>query len=103
MFLRRSSKKTLPEFCRILHDAHPETPILTVSHLRVPNENPASEWRTRRTAAHSLTGHAFLDGLSVLGDDFCECYTDLVHPNDLGMTLYADALAKKVRSLLAEK
>ena len=96
-------EKTLPEFCRILHEAHPETPILTVSHLRIPNEDPTSEWRTRRTAAHLRTGHTFLDGLSILGDDFGECYTDRVHPNDLGMTLYADALAEKVRSLLAGK
>ena len=96
-------EKTLPEFCRILHEAHPETPILTVSHLRIPNEDPASEWRTRRTAAHLRTGHAFLDGLSILGDDFGECYTDRVHPNDHGMILYADALAAKVRLLLTGK
>lgn len=93
-------EQTLPEFCRILRDAHPETPILTVSHLRIPNENPASEWRTRRTAAHRKTGCCFLDGLSILGENWGDCYTDLVHPNDFGMMLYADALVQKIGEIL---
>lgn len=93
-------EQTLPEFCRILHSAHPETPILTVSHLRIPNEDPASEWRTRRTEAHRKAGFHFLDGLRILGDEWSDSYTDLVHPNDLGMMLYADALAQTIGEIL---
>lgn len=93
---------TLPAFVKILREAHPHVPVLSVSHLAFPREKPDSEFHRLFTRTHRNAGTDFLDGLSVLGADYPECYIDTVHPNDLGMRRFADALEKKVREILAK-
>ena len=93
-------EKTLRPFVKILKKAHPETPIISVSHLLCPHRKSESEWHTRRTAAHQKAGTVFLNGLTVLGPDYDDCYTDTVHPNDLGMKRFADALSEKIKETI---
>ena len=95
-------EKTLCPFVEILKKAHPETPIISVSHLQIPRQDPESEWHKRRTAAHKNAGTEFLDGLTVLGPDYDDCSTDTVHPNDIGMKRFADALAAKIKTISAK-
>ena len=94
-------EKTLRPFVEILKKAHPETPIISVSHLLCPRQNPESEWHARRTAAHQKAGTVFLNGLTVLGPDYDDCYIDTIHPNDLGMKRFADALAEKIKEFVS--
>ena len=94
-------EKTLNPFVQILKKAHPETPVISVSHLQIPKQDPKSEWHTRRTAAHKKAGTEFLDGLTILGRDYDACYIDNVHPNDLGMRRYADALTAKIKEVMS--
>ena len=88
-------EKTLQPFVEILRKAHPGTPIISVSHLRCPRQKPESEF-ARRAAAHQKVGTVFLDGSTILGPDYDDCYTDTIHPNDLGMKRFAEALAAKI-------
>ena len=96
-------EETLCPFVGILKKAHPETPVISVSHLLCPRQSPDSEWHKRRTAAHQKAGTEFLDGLTVLGPDYGDCYSDTVHPNDLGMKRFAEALSKKIEEVVSKR
>jgi lysophospholipase L1-like esterase len=106
--------RTLPEFIRILRQAHPAVPILAVSripfstevwHPKAVEKRLANRDLQRRTieglrAAGDANVH-FLDGSVLLGaDNWEECTVDSVHPNDLGFLRIAEGLAPVLKHIL---
>lgn len=109
---------TLPKFTDILRNRHRYIPIVTISRLQYPEETPVNGIsqeiiisRERRTSIHSENLHRriklgdsrihFIDGRKILDGNPEECYVDLIHPNDLGMTKITDALAPRL-AIIAE-
>ena len=99
---------------RQLRAAHPETPIVLVEDRTYADAafRPARQARneTSRKAFRQAYARLLLDGVpnlsyvvgtGLLGTDG-EATTDGSHPNDLGMTRYADALEPVVRRALGE-
>ena len=43
----------------------------------------------------------FLDGSTILGEDYDECTVDGVHPNDLGSFRIAEALRPVIENILS--
>ena len=97
---------------------HRTTPIVTISRLQYPEETPVNGIsqetilaREKRTVIHSSNMHRrikagdsrihFIDGRKMLDGTPEECFVDLIHPNDLGMTKIADALAPRL-AVIAE-
>jgi lysophospholipase L1-like esterase len=115
-----SLEATLPGFTDILREAHPETPVLTVSQMRYPSESPdcpdeplCCESRIRRTEIHvanmrrrrALSDNMvhFLDGIDLYGpEDFGECTIDGCHANDLGYYRISKAMAPEIRRILSQ-
>ena len=107
-------KKTLPQFIKIIRDAHPKLPILLVSripfakHLHVKHEHAG--WLERLEFQKDLVGELrqagdehlhFLCGQDLLGEDnWDECTVDGVHPNDLGFYRMAGSLESILRTIL---
>lgn len=108
--------QTLPGFSDILRNAHRTTPIVTISKLPYPDETAVDssddvnfEERQSRTAIHTENmarrvnaGDArfhFIDGRKMLDENQGECFHDLIHPNDFGMTKIADALTPRLAIL----
>lgn len=109
---------TLPGFTDILRNRHRTAPVVTISRLQYPEETPVNGYdeeiiraRARRTEIHTAnmerrlkSGDArvhFIDGRKMLDGTPEECFVDLIHPNDLGMTKIADALAPRL-AIIAE-
>jgi hypothetical protein len=106
-------EQTLGGFIDILREAHPETPILVVSRIRMaPDCFSLSGARDRdgkrgfqrrtvqgRRAAGDANIH-FLDGARLLGGDFDECTVDGVHPTDLGFWRMAKGLEPVLKDIL---
>ncbi|MEN8230125.1 MAG: SGNH/GDSL hydrolase family protein [Bacteroidota bacterium] len=97
--------QTLGPFIDILREKHPETPILIMSKIWYASATPGStshkNWIDLRDFQSSLVSERrdagdkniyFLDGSTVLGDDYDECTVDGVHPSDLGSLRIANAL-----------
>jgi hypothetical protein len=105
-------KSTLPDFIRILRDAHPRTPILVVSRIAFAPERTQAEALKRRLANRdyqrdTVAGFRkrdplifFKDGGDLLGSDFDECTVDGVHPTDLGFLRMAQGLAPVLKVVL---
>ncbi len=104
---------TLPEFIRILRDAHPSVPILVVSQIRFSYEAIDNTSRQTRLARRQMQIDTvdllrkagdnrvfFFDGGAMLGDDFDECTVDGVHATDLGFLRMANSLEPVLRALL---
>lgn len=98
-------EETLPEFIRILREAHPEVPILVISRIRYAAENfdeVLNKKRIERMEFQKQTveelwqkGDRFIffkDGSDLLGNLFHEAAVDGCHPTDLGFMCMADAL-----------
>jgi lysophospholipase L1-like esterase len=97
---------------RQLRAARPGTPILLVedrTFTSAPFLRGSRDGHTERRArfreafekleAAGVSGLTYLRGEALLGDDG-EGATDGSHPNDLGMTRYADAYVRALRPLL---
>ncbi|MEZ6017561.1 MAG: SGNH/GDSL hydrolase family protein [Planctomycetota bacterium] len=93
--------------------ARPSAPIVLVEDRRLGygwvrasarqrNAGNAEALRATHRALleHGVTGLAYVEAERLLGADFEEAMTDGSHPNDLGMTRYADALTPVLASLL---
>ena len=95
---------TLDPFLDILREKHPDTPILIMSKIRyadVPFMHRRDFQRNlveKRNDAGD-TNIYFLDGSTVLGDDYHECTVDGVHPTDLGSKRIADALMEAIHNI----
>ncbi len=107
---------TLGPFVDILREKHPDLPILIMSKIRYASEIIGSSAHEalmsnrdfqknlvedRKTAGD--TNIYFLDGSSILGDDYDECTVDGVHPTDLGSFRIADALQPVIEDILTKK
>jgi hypothetical protein len=106
-------EQTLGTFIGILREAHPETPVLVVSKVRMARDHfsPAAirtceekrEFQRRAVEERRAAGDEhihFLDGGGLLGRDFDECTVDGVHPTDLGFWRIAKGLAPVLRGIL---
>lgn len=93
---------------QILKEKYPDTPIVLVAHPGFSN-NPTEKNnldKDLQTALTTLTslGHKRIYFLprNDLNLNF-ESFVDYVHPNDIGMTEYADAMEKMYRTLFREQ
>ncbi|MEA3462184.1 MAG: SGNH/GDSL hydrolase family protein, partial [Bacteroidota bacterium] len=96
---------TLGPFVDILREKHPDLPILIMSKIRYASATAGSpgykDWIHLRDFQRNLVEERktagdkniyFLDGSTMLGDDYDECTVDGVHPTDLGSFRIADAM-----------
>jgi len=108
-----SMKETLGPFVDVLRDMHPDIPILIVSKIRYAYNQEGStsykQWMELRDFQKELVNKRkgagdkhiyFLDGSTILGDDYDECTVDGVHPNDLGSFRIAEVLEPVIESIL---
>ncbi len=106
-------KNTLEQFINILRKKHPVTPILIVSKIRYADESDGSsgykQLISNRDFQRDLIKDRkskgdkniyFLDGSTILGDDYYECTVDGVHPSDLGSYRIADALLPVIKGII---
>ncbi|HHN46634.1 MAG TPA: hypothetical protein ENN09_04255 [Planctomycetes bacterium] len=107
-------KNTLEEFIRILRGTHPGTPILVITRppraAELFQPGAASERRQRleiqREAVERFKRAGddnlfFLDGSSLLGEDWHECTVDGSHPTDLGFLRMAQNIEPVIRRILS--
>ena len=107
---------TLEPFVDILREEHPDTPILIMSKTRYAGATDGSTaykllmgnrdfQRTlveKRNAAGDKNIY-FLDGSTILGEDYDECTVDGSHPTDLGSIRIADALTDAINIILTQQ
>ncbi len=115
----KSLADSLPEFIRIIRNKHQSVPILVVSaikfvrekyleHLEVEPAMLSRQQNSRKIAKKIVAdGRAagdnnlhFLDGSTLLGDDYYECTVDGVHPTDMGFYRMAKAMAPVIDRIL---
>ena len=105
---------TINPFVDILREKHPDTPILIMSKIRYASAavgSPADkslmhnrDFQRNLVEKRNKAGDKnifFLDGSTVLGEDYDECTVDGVHPTDLGSIRIADALTEAINLILA--
>lgn len=108
-----SLKETLGPFVYVLRDKHPDIPILIMSKIRYAynqeNDKSYGKWMELRDFQKELVATRkgagdkhiyFLDGSTVLGEDYDECTVDGVHPNDLGSFRIAEVLEPVIEAIL---
>ncbi len=109
----KTIKNTLAEFVDILRQSHALIPILIVSKTRFANE-PFGHFKYERLISnrdfqkefvknrrqHGDSNIYFLDGSTILGDDYYECTVDGIHPSDLGSYRIAEALLPVIQKIL---
>ncbi len=104
---------TLGLFVEILRQEHPLTPILIMSKIRYAGARSGSsayqllmqnrDFQENLVEERKEKGDMniyFLDGSTVLGEDYYECTVDGSHPNDLGSYRIANALIPKIADIL---
>ncbi|MBE9517479.1 MAG: SGNH/GDSL hydrolase family protein [Bacteroidetes bacterium] len=109
-----SIKESLGPFVDILREKHPYIPILIMSKIRYADTREGStqylKWMQLRDFQRELVNERrsagdkqihFLDGSTILGENYDECTVDGVHPNDLGSMLIADALQPVIEYILS--
>lgn len=109
-------KETLGPFVDILREIHPDVPILLVSKIRYANTAEGSsrynDWIHLKNFQEELVHERrnagddhiyFLDGSTILGEDYDECTVDGVHPNDLGSYRIAFAWLPVIEQILSRK
>ncbi len=112
-------RKTLPEFIGILRQRHPQVPVVTVSCVPFPADYPKTPaavcrsgkmvqcreaheevvWNLRAQGDENLH---YVDGFSLLGQDYWECSVDACHLSDLGFYRMAAALGPELRRILGD-
>jgi len=110
-----SLKESMGPFVDVLREKHPNLPILIVSRIRFAYDREGStnfeEWMDLRDFQRELVNNRkstgdrhiyFLDGSTILGEDYDECTVDGVHPNDLGSMRIADALRPAIENILSD-
>lgn len=107
-------EKKLPDFIRILREAHPTTPILVSSGYHYTKKYVAEEARRpinnraqkKIVEALQKAGDRFIwtiDGRKQLGKYGAAATVDGVHATDLGFQLQADFFYPNVKKILAGK
>ncbi len=109
----KTIKNTLGPFVNVLREKHPDTPILIMSKIRYASAPVGSsaddflmgnrDFQRNLVEKRNKSGDKniyFLDGSTVLGNDYDECTVDGVHPTDLGSIRIADALTDAIKSIL---
>ncbi len=104
---------TLGLFVDILREKHPDTPILIMSKIHsgyYHEGTPVTElWNQNRVFQRNLVHEKvtagdkniyFMDGSTILGEDFYECTVDGGHPTDLGAYRIAEAMLPVIRQIL---
>ncbi|MFO7670095.1 MAG: SGNH/GDSL hydrolase family protein [Bacteroidales bacterium] len=107
---------SLGPFVDILREKHPDTPILIMSKIRYtsatvgsPKHKLLMENRDFQRALVEKRNSAgdknifFLDGSTILGEDYSECTVDGSHPTDLGSMRIADALTDAIHNILSRQ
>jgi hypothetical protein len=105
--------RTLPENLRILRLGHPDVPILVVSGIPNTKVMTHPDFQKARGQTRDLQARVvetfrtegdplvfFLDGSTLLGEDFGEGTVDGCHPNDLGFMRMALGLEPVIRRIL---
>lgn len=111
-----SIKLTLGPFVDVLREKHPDIPILIMSKIRYAynqeGEPGYETWLELRDFQRDLVNKRklagdkliyFLDGSTILGEDYDECTVDGVHPNDLGSFRIAKALRPVLENILSRR
>jgi hypothetical protein len=106
---------TLDEFIKILREAHPDVPILVVSRIHWARDlispTQAEDRERKRDFQRDLVERRraggdenlyFLDGGTLLPEDFEECTVDGAHPTDLGFWHIARRLEPVLCGLLGD-
>jgi len=106
---------TIGPFVEILRLKHPEIPILIMSKTRYASARTGSpdykllmhnrDFQRDLVAKRKKEGDKniyFLDGSTVLGDDYYECTVDGSHPTDLGSYRIAGALSNAIEEILTK-
>lgn len=106
---------TLGPFVDILRERHPEVPILIMSKIRYANASAGSmaftallsnrDFQKNFVEERKTKGDDniyFLDGSTILGEDYFECTVDGSHPTDLGSNRIADALMPAIEKILTK-
>jgi hypothetical protein len=107
--------ETLGPFVEILRQQHPKTPILIMSKIRYANATEGSpafellkhnrDFQKNLVEIRRADGDNqifFLDGSTILGEDYFECTVDGSHPTDLGSYRIAEALGAAIEEILQE-
>jgi hypothetical protein len=106
---------SLGPFVDILREKHPNTPILIMSKTRYASAiggSPAYEllisnrdFQKKLVENRKADGDEniyFLDGSTILGEDYFECTVDGSHPTDLGSYRIAGALSTAIEEILSK-
>ena len=106
-------QKTIRPFVNVLREKHPKTPILIMSKTRYASAIDGSDMYKTLMSNRDFQKNLvidkknkgdnniyFLDGSTVLGEDYYECTVDGAHPSDLGSYRIAQALLKKIKEIL---
>jgi hypothetical protein len=105
---------SLGPFVDILREKHPDTPILIMSKIRYTSATAGSpkykllmensDFQRALVEKRNSAGDKnifFLDGSTILGEDYSECTVDGSHPTDLGSMRIADALTDAIHNILS--
>jgi lysophospholipase L1-like esterase len=105
--------QTLGPFIDILRETLAEVPVLVVSKIRYASAAEGSpgydllirnrDYQNDLVLERNNEGDKnlfFLDGSSLLGEDFDECTVDGVHPTDLGAHRIAEALLTAIEDIM---
>ncbi len=108
--------ETLPANIGIIRENYPTVPILVVSRIvfSYDSTHPESDKQRNDTRdmqikvvetakANGDSNIYFLDGATLLGNDYDECTVDGVHPTDLGFLRIANAIEPVIREILGLK